>query len=160
MWKCDDKLHRKTAHFRLPPVAQKRRVLKLPNNINLAELTIRKLNFVIQVGEGIAPKSYRSEGQPRSTRNENPSRAQSSVRRKLLAMSIWWAIRELAVMPLSFASLWVDPRGTQGEWYSFGISFFPAGELSSFGNDFAGPRGHTHGICSRQWGRQGERGFI
>ena len=32
----------------------------------------------------------------------------------------------------------------------FGYFFFPrgVGELFSFGNDFAGPRGHTHGICS------------
>ena len=36
-------------------------------------------------------------------------------------------------MHLSFASPWVDPRGTQGEWYSFGISFFPAGEGSCLG---------------------------
>ena len=44
-----------------------------------------------------------------------------------------------------FASPWVDPRdtprepsGAQGEWYSFGISFFPhrEGELFSFGNKF------------------------
>ena len=35
---------------------------------------------------------------------------------------------------LSFTSPWVDswdtpgePTGTQGEWYSFGISFFPVG---------------------------------
>ena len=31
------------------------------------------------------------------------------------------------IMHLSFASPWVDPLGThgnQGEWYSFGISFF------------------------------------
>ena len=54
------------------------------------------------------------------------------------------------------------PRGTQGECYSFGISFLPCGggELFSFGNDFAGPRGHTHGICSRQWDRQGKKFFI
>ena len=46
-------------------------------------------------------------------------------------------------MRLSFAT-----PGTQGEWYSFGISFFPheGGELFSFGNDFAGPRAHTHGM--------------
>ena len=38
-------------------------------------------------------------------------------------------------MHLSFASPWVDtldipgePTGTQGEWHSFGIYFFPAGE--------------------------------
>ena len=43
-------------------------------------------------------------------------------------------------MLLSFASLWVNPQdtpgepaGTQGEWYSFGISFFPAGEGSCLG---------------------------
>ena len=37
-------------------------------------------------------------------------------------------------MHLSFASPWIDPRvtpgvptGSQGEWSSFGISFFPAG---------------------------------
>ena len=42
-----------------------------------------------------------------------------------------------AVMDLSFASPWVDPRDTPGEptgiqggWYSFGISFFPAREGS------------------------------
>ena len=29
MWKCEDKLKRKTAHFRSPLVSQKRRVLKL-----------------------------------------------------------------------------------------------------------------------------------
>ena len=33
------------------------------------------------------------------------------------------------------------------------------GELFSFGNDFAGPRGHTHGICSRQCDWQGEKCF-
>ena len=40
-------------------------------------------------------------------------------------------------MHLLFASLWVDlrdtpeePTGSQGGWYSFGISFFPAGEGS------------------------------
>ena len=57
------------------------------------------------------------------------------------------------VMHLSFASPWVDPReptGVQGEWHSFGTSFFPLGEgeLFSFENDIAGSRGHTHGICS------------
>ena len=43
-----------------------------------------------------------------------------------------------------------EPTGTQKKWYRFDISFFPhgRGELLSFGNDFAGPRGHTHGICS------------
>ena len=57
-------------------------------------------------------------------------------------------------MHLSFASLWVDPWGTHGSQgsthgYSFGISYFPhrGRELFSFGNDFAGPQGHTHGIC-------------
>ena len=40
-------------------------------------------------------------------------------------------------MHLSFASPWVnaldtpgEPTGTQGEWYSFGISFFPTAEGS------------------------------
>ena len=46
-----------------------------------------------------------------------------------------------------------QPQGTHGNpgemercWYFF----FPhgAGELFSFGIIFAGPRGHTHGICS------------
>ena len=53
----------------------------------------------------------------------------------------------------SVAFPWVDPRDapgeparTQGVWYSFGISR-GRGELFSFGNDFTGPRGHTHGIC-------------
>ena len=58
-------------------------------------------------------------------------------------------------MHLSFASPWVDtldipgePTGTQGEWHSFGIYFFPrgGGVLFSFGNDFAGPWGHTTGF--------------
>ena len=69
-------------------------------------------------------------------------------------------------MHLSFASPWVDtldipgePTGTQGEWHSFGIYFFPCGgeDLFSFGNDFAGPRGHTDGICSRQCDRHSEK---
>ena len=33
------------------------------------------------------------------------------------------------------------------------------GELFSFENDIAGLRGHTHGICSRQCDRQGEKCF-
>ena len=33
MWSCEDKLNRKTAHFRLPSVAQKRCMLKLPSFI-------------------------------------------------------------------------------------------------------------------------------
>ena len=65
-----------------------------------------------------------------------------------------------------FASPWVnplehpqEPTGSQGEWFSFGISFFPCrgGDLFSFGNAFAAPRGHTHRICSRQCLRQGEK---
>ena len=42
-------------------------------------------------------------------------------------------------------------------WYFF----FPrgGGDLQ-FWNNFAGPPGHTHGICSRQWDRQGEKCFI
>ena len=54
--------------------------------------------------------------------------------------------------------MWVNSRGTHwnpGEWYSFGICFFPCrgGQLFSFGNDFTGPWGHTHDICSSfgQW---------
>ena len=41
-----------------------------------------------------------------------------------------------------------EPTGTQKKWYRFDISFFPhgRGELLSFGNDFAGPRGHTYEI--------------
>ena len=52
-----------------------------------------------------------------------------------------------------------EPTGTQVGRYSFGISFFSCegGELFSFGNDFAGPRGHTHGICSRLCDRQVEK---
>ena len=34
MWLCEDKLNRKTAHFRLPSVAQKQCMLKLPNAYN------------------------------------------------------------------------------------------------------------------------------
>ena len=61
-------------------------------------------------------------------------------------------------MHLSFASPRVDPRDTHGNpvgmaqfWYFF---FLPGGgELFCFGNDFAGLRGRTHGICSTfgQW---------
>ena len=32
--------------------------------------------------------------------------------------------------------------------------------MFSVGNDFTGPRGHTHQISSRQWDRQGEKCFI
>ena len=32
MWQCDEKLNTKTTHFRLPSVAQKLCMLKLPNN--------------------------------------------------------------------------------------------------------------------------------
>ena len=68
-------------------------------------------------------------------------------------------------MHLSFASPWVDtldiprePTGTQGEWHSFGIFFSRGGwDLFSFGNDFAGPWGHTHGICSGQCDRHSEK---
>lgn len=42
-----------------------------------------------------------------------------------------------------------EPMDTKGEWYSFGINFFPrrGGEFYSFGNNFSGSRGRTHGIC-------------
>lgn len=55
----------------------------------------------------------------------------------------------------------MELMGSKGEWYSFGKSFSPCrgGELFSFGNDFAGPGGHTLGICSRQY-RQGEKWTI
>ena len=46
-------------------------------------------------------------------------------------------------MHLSFSFRWVDPQdppGTQGEWYSLGISFLPAGERSCLALDFADPR--------------------
>ena len=48
-----------------------------------------------------------------------------------------------------------NPRGSVQFWYFF----FPRGhgELFICGKDFAGSRGHTHGICSRQWDRQGEK---
>ena len=52
-------------------------------------------------------------------------------------------------MHLSFASPWVDPRGTQGNGTVLVFLFSPrGGELFSFGNEFAGPRDHTHEICS------------
>ena len=58
-------------------------------------------------------------------------------------------------MHLSFTSLRVDPWGTNREPSGIGtvlvlIFFFPCrgGELFSFGKDFAGPWGHTHGICA------------
>ena len=52
-------------------------------------------------------------------------------------------------------------RESRGEWYSFGISFFPAveGSCLSFGNDVSGTRGDTHGICSRHCDRLGEQWF-
>ena len=47
--------------------------------------------------------------------------------------------------------------GIRMEWCSFGVSFLPrgGGELFSFGNDFARPRGRTQRICSRQWDKRG-----
>ena len=55
-------------------------------------------------------------------------------------------------MHLSFASPWVDPRDTHwnpGGMVQFWCFFFPRGGGEfSFGNDFAGPREQTHGICS------------
>lgn len=51
--------------------------------------------------------------------------------------------------------------GIRMEWCSFGVSFLPrgGGELFSFGNDFARPRGRTQRICSRQWDKRGEKCF-
>jgi len=59
-------------------------------------------------------------------------------------------------MHLSFAP---GIRRNLGRMVQFWYFFFPCGggELFSFRNDFAGPRGHTHGICSRQCDRQGEK---
>ena len=78
--------------------------------------------------------------------------------------STGWAIRPTEsrslcgsyIMHLSFAP--GTPRNL-GRMVQFWYFFFPCGggELLSFGNDFAGPRGHTHGICSRQCDRQGEK---
>ena len=50
-----------------------------------------------------------------------------------------------------------NPGGMVQFWYFF----FPRGwgVLFSFGNDFAGSWGHTHGICSKQCDRQGEKCF-
>ena len=66
-------------------------------------------------------------------------------------------------MYLSFASPRVDPRGTRGYtggmvqyWYFFFFRDGGEGELFSFGNDFAGPWGHTYGLGSRQCDRQGD----
>ena len=61
---------------------------------------------------------------------------------------------------LSFASPWVDPRGTHGNGTVL-VLLFPrrGGEFFSFGNDFAGPLALTHGICSRQRDRQSEECF-
>ena len=55
-----------------------------------------------------------------------------------------------------------DTHGSRGGVVQFCISFFfprEGGELFCFVNDFAGPRRHTHGICSSQCDRQGERCF-
>ena len=49
----------------------------------------------------------------------------------------------------------VNPGGMVQFWYFF--TPCGRGELFSFGKNFAGPRGHTHGICSRQCDRQGEK---
>ena len=57
-----------------------------------------------------------------------------------------WFTKNLNIMHLSLASPLADPgepTGTQGEWYSFGISFFPEEE----GSNFAGSWEHTHGTC-------------
>ena len=67
-------------------------------------------------------------------------------------------------MHLSFASPWVDPRcthGNRGEMAIVLVFLFSreGGELFSLGKDFARPWGHTHGICSRQWDRYGEKCF-
>ena len=61
-------------------------------------------------------------------------------------------------MHLSFSSPCVGPRGMVQYWYFF----FPhgGGKSFSFGNEFAGPRRYTHGICSRQWDSRGENCFI
>ena len=69
-------------------------------------------------------------------------------------------------MHLSFASPWVDtlespenPREPRGNGTVLVFIFFPCGggDLFSFGNDLAGPWGHTHGICSRQCDRHSEK---
>ena len=46
-----------------------------------------------------------------------------------------------------------------GGMVQFWYIFFPlkGGEFLSFGNDFTGLWGHTHGICLRQCDRQGEK---
>ena len=71
------------------------------------------------------------------------------------------------LMHLSFASPWLTPGHLRrtlrhpGVMVQFWYFFFSrkGGELFSFGNDFAGLWGHTHGICSRQCYRQGEKCF-
>ena len=49
------------------------------------------------------------------------------------------------------------PGGMVQVWYFFFSRV--EGDLFSFENDIAGPRGHTHGICPRQCDRQGEKCF-
>ena len=62
----------------------------------------------------------------------------------------------------SFASPWIYPRDTRRNpdgIVLFWCFFLPrgGGELFSFGNDFARPRGRTQRICSRQWDKRGEK---
>ena len=65
-------------------------------------------------------------------------------------------------MHLSFVSPGADPGDTHGNPGTVMVFLFcpRGGELRSFENEFAGPRGHTHGIWSWQWDRQGEKCFI
>ena len=57
MWFCEDKLTRKTAHFRLPVVAQKRRVLKLPI-ASFGKRVISELKHAPFLSHGRTPEVY------------------------------------------------------------------------------------------------------
>ena len=69
MWRREDKSHMKTAYFRLPSVAQKRRVLTLPNDTKINGVdNSHTLHFFIRSGKDmikgclikVAPYSFNS----------------------------------------------------------------------------------------------------
>lgn len=49
MWSLEDNWKRKTAHFRFPFVAQKRRELKVPNYTSASQTSNLKLNVFIDL---------------------------------------------------------------------------------------------------------------
>ena len=57
----------------------------------------------------------------------------------------------------------IELTGTQGQWYSYGICFLAVAAGSCLVSEMTSlDHGDktSHGICSRQWDRQGEKYFI